>query len=77
MIRRFFAPDNQVANVSAVCIGLLGLAVMAGWILRLPTLVQLLPNTPPLVFNGALGLVVAAVGLSPGRPEWRSSCSAA
>jgi hypothetical protein len=44
-------------------VGLLGLLVVAAWILRWAALIQIFPGMTPMMFNTAVGLVLAAVSL--------------
>ena len=41
-IRRFLAAPDRITLLCAIPVGLLGLMVVAGWILRLPVLIQIL-----------------------------------
>lgn len=65
---------NRLAGAAiGAALALLGGAVAAGWLLRIPVLVQVLAGLTPMVFNTAacfvlsgLSLVLAAL-----RPDWR------
>jgi signal transduction histidine kinase/DNA-binding response OmpR family regulator len=63
-IRRFLAAPDRITLFCAIPVGLLGLMVMAGWILRLPLLIQILPGSTPMMFNTAVGLILGAASLS-------------
>ncbi len=47
--------------VISLAIGLLGLTVIAGWILHNPALIQLNPSWVPMQFNTALGFVLTSL----------------
>ena len=61
-LRRLRALD-RITLFCALPVGLLGVVVMAGWILRLPSLIQILPGLSPMMFNTAVGLVLGAASL--------------
>ncbi len=44
-------------------IALLGLAVVGGWVVRLPAIVQILPGLAPMQFNTALSFVLLGAGI--------------
>ena len=54
---------NRVGLLFSGLAMLLGLGGMAGWLLHMPALIQILPGQSPMMFNSAIGLVVAAAGL--------------
>jgi PAS domain S-box-containing protein len=64
MIRQFLRTRDWVLLFCATPVGFLGLLVIAGWILRISPLIQILPGMQPMVFNSAVGLVLAAAGLT-------------
>jgi diguanylate cyclase (GGDEF)-like protein/PAS domain S-box-containing protein len=51
----------------------LGIVVVAGWVLRLPALVQVLPGLKPMVLNTAICFVLCGAWLAIAtlRPDWR------
>lgn len=54
--------DRSVARVlflTAIAVALAGMAVICGWYLELPALVQLRPSMAPMQFNAALAFVLA------------------
>ena len=62
-IRRFLGTADHITLFCAVPVALLGLTVIAGWLARSPTLIQIHPALSPMMFNTAFGLVLGAVGL--------------
>jgi hypothetical protein len=62
-VRRFLAAQDRVAVFCAIPAGFLGLIVMAGWIMRSPVLIQIRPGMSPMMFNTAVGLMLAAASL--------------
>ena len=61
--RRFLAAPDRITLFCAIPVGLLGLMVIAGWMLRLPLLIQILPGSSPMMFNTAVGLILGAASL--------------
>ena len=62
-----------LCDAVAVIVSATALAVVIGWAIRSPTLVQLLPSYPPLYPASALALIGAAAGvwgLAHGSPRW-------
>ncbi|MEJ7806681.1 MAG: hypothetical protein WKG03_12285, partial [Telluria sp.] len=53
----------QFRQVIGGLIGLLGLTVMFGWLIRSPALVQVAPGLVAMVFNTALGFLLCALAL--------------
>ena len=66
-IRRFLAAQGWVTLFCAIPVGLLGLVVSAGWVLRSEGLIQILPGMSAMMFNTAVGLILAAAGLLDGK----------
>jgi diguanylate cyclase (GGDEF)-like protein/PAS domain S-box-containing protein len=65
---------NRLAGAAiGAALALLGAAVAAGWLLRVPALVQLLPGLTPMVLNTAVCFVLSGVSLMLAalRPDWR------
>ncbi|HSW14724.1 MAG TPA: ATP-binding protein [Solimonas sp.] len=59
-------------GVCFVLVGVLGLAVMLGWLLHSPALVQVHPTFSPMQFNTALAFVLAAIaGLAGHYRRWQ------
>lgn len=54
---------ERLARLSAILVLLQGIAVIIGWHLKLPWLIQVLPELVPMQYNTALGLLLSAVGL--------------
>jgi signal transduction histidine kinase/CheY-like chemotaxis protein len=54
---------NYVAAGSAVFVIVLGVAVMAGWLFHVPTLIQLGPHLPPMTRNAAAGFLLCGLAL--------------
>src|SRR5688572_10006208 len=75
-VRRFLAARDRITLFCALPVALLGLIVIGGWILRWPLLIQILPGMSPMMFNTAVGLILAAVSLSghPNRPTIAAVC---
>ncbi|HUL93324.1 MAG TPA: diguanylate cyclase [Burkholderiales bacterium] len=57
------AGNGLAGAVTGAALALLGGAVAAGWVLRLPALVQLLPGLTPMVLNTSACFVLAGVVL--------------
>ena len=52
-------------------LGLFGLTVMTGWLIRSPVLVQISPGLVAMVFNTALGFALCGLALMlPAQPRW-------
>lgn len=65
-------------GVCFALVGMLGLAVMLGWLLRSPALVQLHPDFAPMQFNTALAFALAATaGLAGQCHRWRLAAALA
>ena len=65
---------NRLAGSAiGAALALLGGAVAAGWLLRVPVLVQVLPGLTPMMFNTAVCFVLSGVSLllAALRPDWR------
>jgi len=54
--------EHLVAMAATLC-GLLGLTVIAGWLIHIPFLVQVVPTFTPMQFNTALSFVLCSVAL--------------
>lgn len=54
---------RRLALGSALCVGGLGATVLAGWVLRAPTLIQVLPTLPPMVRNTAACFLLCGAAL--------------
>jgi PAS domain S-box-containing protein len=67
-VRRFLVAQDPITVFCAIPVSLIGLTVIAGWILRLPVLIQILPGMSPMMFNTAVGLILGAASL-PRRPN--------
>ncbi|MEO8259574.1 MAG: response regulator [Acidobacteriota bacterium] len=67
-VRRFLVAQDRITVFCAIPVSLLGLAVIAGWILRLPVLIQIVPGMSPMMFNTAVALILGAASL-PRRPN--------
>lgn len=58
--------DQKLSAFWFVCgavVALLGVVVLAGWYLHIPTLIQVLPHFVPMQYNTALGFLLAGLGL--------------
>ena len=65
---------NKLAGAAiGAALALLGGSVAAGWLLRTPTLLQLLPGFTPMVLDTAIGFVLSGawLGVAALRPGWR------
>ena len=51
---------------------LLGVIVIAGWLLHIPSLIQVLPTYVPMQFNTALCFLLVGVGLLSTKYRWRN-----
>ncbi|WPL16965.1 Sensory/regulatory protein RpfC [Thiorhodovibrio winogradskyi] len=54
---------ERLARLGAILVLLQGMAVIIGWHLKLPWLIQVLSELVPMQYNTALGLLLTAVGL--------------
>lgn len=54
---------RRVALASAACTALLGLAVICGWVVNVPRVVQVRPAYAAMQFNTALGFLLCGIGL--------------
>lgn len=54
--------QRPFATISATVLISLGLVVMAGWLARVPAIVQLYPGLAPMQFNTALGFLLLGIG---------------
>lgn len=59
---RLSRPSRTLNQICLTLVSLLGLAVMAGWWLRLASLVQVLPGAVAMQFNTALCFLLCGVG---------------
>ena len=65
--RRHSRGSPAANRIAILCAGppvLLGLAAITGWLLHVPRLIQILPGQSAMMFNTAVGLIIAAVGLA-------------
>jgi PAS domain S-box-containing protein len=75
-VRRFLGSRDCITLFCAFPVGLLGVTVIAGWILRSSVIIQILPGMSPMMFNTSVGLILAAVSLwvHPKRPTIAVVC---
>ena len=62
-ILRSTSRPNYIAAISAGFVIALGVAVLAGWLFHVPTLIQLRPHLPPLTRNAAAGFALCGLAL--------------
>lgn len=63
---------------TGISVAMLGLIVVVGWHLHIPTLIQILPTYAPMQYNTALSFLLCGLGLLSLTREWRhwgSICS--
>ena len=58
-----FTPMRMVTRLFGMATLVLGLAVMIGWHLKLPLVIQIHPSFVPMQYNTALGFLLAGAGL--------------
>ena len=59
-------PSRRADSVGLACgipAALLGMLAILGWVLQLPSLVEVLPSAAPMKLNTAVGLVLGGLGL--------------
>ena len=56
-----------------VCLLLLGMTATAGWLLRQPSLLQIVPELVPMVFNTGLGFLGLGTAFVLGSRPWRAA----
>ena len=67
-----FTPMRMVTRLAGLATLVLGLAVMIGWHLKLPLVIQIHPSFVPMQYNTALGFLLAGAGLLSAQNEyWR------
>lgn len=59
----FTKVSQRLHQILASIVFVVGIAVMIGWILRNPTIIQVGPDFSPMVFNTGLCLVALAIGI--------------
>jgi CheY-like chemotaxis protein/HPt (histidine-containing phosphotransfer) domain-containing protein len=71
MTVRFPAARDRITVLCAIPVGLLGVTVMAGWMLRVPLIIQGLSGAAPMMFNTAVGLILGAASLPVQGARWK------
>lgn len=61
---------KSIARLLALMVGTLGLAVMVGWYLKIPAIIQISHSFVPMQFNTALGFLLCGAGLFAASVGW-------
>ncbi len=63
--------------VAGTFLAVLGLLVVVGWVVRIPTLIRIDPSWVPMHFNTALGMILIGIAFIAAWSEWRRTAVAA